>query len=306
MAPDAVKNLSTALNEIIRTLPVRSGTNPTETDSPQPAVIADPVTPLLGRSPAGQEQSQSSEESPKTSDPDDPGTDGTTLAAIAGSDSIARSRSLHDRPGPEDRAARTSAPTEPLLLDPAGESAGQPRPDHTNSLIGGRALAIPGSEEGSVSTAETASIAVVGRPAIGGPAATSGQRSVDRSDLIHADLSVGSAFAGVQTVGTPSRGDENSPRTEPAPQSLASIGSIGRSEEPYDLAAGPSSPASWGETSGADLTSRRDAAPGVPQAGQSSNDTARTNTLLEQILDELRRAQQSTYTASARSVYPER
>src|SRR5258708_7866592 len=68
MAPDVVKNLSTALNESIRTLPVWSGTNPTETDSPQPAVvISAPATPLLGRSTAAQEQSHSSEESPKSS-----------------------------------------------------------------------------------------------------------------------------------------------------------------------------------------------------------------------------------------------
>jgi hypothetical protein len=306
MAPDAVKNLSTVLNEIIRTLPARSGTNPAVAVSPQPTGLADPATPLLGRSPSAQERSHSSEESPTTSDPADPGTDGTKPASNAGSDSIPLPRSLHDRPGPEDRAVRTSAPTGPLLLDRAGEPSGQARPDHTKSIVDRRALAIPGSAEDSVSAAETASIAVVGRAATGIPEATSGQRIDDRSDLIHAGLSVGSAFAAVQTAGTPTPGGENPPRMEPAPQGLGLIGSIGWSEEPYDRAAGPSAPASWGEPAGDDLTSHRDAAPGVTQAGQSSNDTARTNTLLEQILDELRRTQQPSYAASARSVYPER
>jgi hypothetical protein len=296
MAPDAVKSLSAALNEIIRTLPVRSGTKPTETDTPRSDVLAAPATPLLGRSSAPQEHSQSSEETPEMSNP---GADGTTSAANAGSDSIPLTRGLQG-PGPEDRAARTGAPTELLLHDRVGESTGQARPDHTNSLAAGQGLAIP------VSAAETASIAVVGQAAIGVPAATSGQRVVDRSGLIHADPSVGSAFAAVQTAGTSTSGDGNPPRTEPVPQSLTSIGSIGWREEPYDRAAGPSSPSSWGEPSGADLSSHRDAAPGVPQAGQSSNDSARTNTLLEQILDELRRTQQSSYAASARSVYPER
>jgi hypothetical protein len=57
---------------------------------------------------------------------------------------------------------------------------------------------------------------------------------------------------------------------------------------------------------GGDSFSSHDGVGAGPDDSRSGGDMSRTNTLLEQILDELRRHEQPSYVQSGRSVDPER
>jgi hypothetical protein len=82
-------------------------------------------------------------------------------------------------------------------------------------------------------------------------------------------------------------------------------GLLGLSEEPFESgSASSNSSTSMGDPSGGDSFSSHDGA-GADDS-RAGGDMTRTNTLLEQILDELRRNGQPTYVQSGRSVDPER
>jgi hypothetical protein len=82
-------------------------------------------------------------------------------------------------------------------------------------------------------------------------------------------------------------------------------GLLGFSEEPFESrSASSNSSGSMGDPSSGDSFSGQDGA--GAEDSRAGGDMTRTNTLLEQILDELRRHGQPTYVQSGRSVDPER
>jgi hypothetical protein len=88
---------------------------------------------------------------------------------------------------------------------------------------------------------------------------------------------------------------------------VPAAGLLGRSEEPFEgSSASSNSSISMGGQIGGDSFSSHDGGGAAQDDSRTGGDMTRTNTLLEQILNELRQNAQPAYVQSSRSVYPER
>jgi hypothetical protein len=195
-----------------------------------------------------------------------------------------------DRPGNLDDTERTG-PTQ-TTGNPSHESTSVP------TEIGSRA----GSEDTTHDLNFTPASAGVGQEDSRTPLAASVPLTVESHMAPGHMAGVGSRDAPAEQSGdgVEARGEASMER-----MTVPASGLLGLSEEPFGSASASSnSSTSMGDPSGGDSFSSHDGA-GADDS-RAGGDMTRTNTLLEQILDELRRHGQPTYVQSGRSVDPER
>jgi hypothetical protein len=196
-----------------------------------------------------------------------------------------------DRPGA--LAEEKTGPTKTAGNLPHGSES-------THALIGALTGSVDTSHDRNFTPASTG----VGNDISQTPLSASGPLVVD-SHIAPGDVGgVASRDASMEESGTGvlARGETSMER-----MTVPASGLLGRGEDPFESASSSSnSSASMGGQIGGDSFSSHDDVGAGPDDSRAGGDMTRTNTLLEQILDELRRHEQPSYVQSGRSVYPER
>jgi len=295
-AHPAADDLSRTLRDLIRSLPGRPGTPPAA-----PAGVADVGAPLpderLGSSrgphAAGEEVIRPDQAGPGQASLAPPGVlDAPPPAGTAAAGPAGRGGGVE--------ATVTAPPLDILRADPAG--SGSPRTAPSESLALGPA---PPPAVGGMMFELAAD---VGRTAPGGEDAAGAMSSgmtdgvVPSGDLLAAAGRGAAPSSPATDVGAGPAGPGGGAW---GPETVPSVGLIRGYDEAPGRGPDPSAASGgWGDPSADPAAALApNATPG--EAGAQPADLSRTNALLEQILEELRR-QQPSYVASGRSVYPER
>jgi hypothetical protein len=276
------------LKDLIQSLPRRPGASSASAPGSAPEGIAGVATPTFEDLPAGERRAKSGEDDLSLATGSTPtGAGRGDSPAVGGYEAGSSARPDLWRAGGE--GVTTVALAAPLSAARDGEQAGQPPVNGNRADVGGTS----GGQADGGSNPFAAEAAMIGVAAVAiaagvDPSADLGRRGSpsDRATIEPATT------GGVPAAWTPET------------VAVGQIGPAGRNDEGFDRAS--ASATSWGGASGGDpfATDYGNASPAVE--GPSGVDMGPTNALLGQILDELRRHQQSASISSGRSVYPER
>jgi hypothetical protein len=223
----------------------------------------------------------------------------------------------------QDRSALSMQRETDSLATPGHGSSGEPRADRPGELLeektgptetagnlppGSESVpALIGSLAGSVDTSHDRNFT---------PASTGVGNDISRTSLAASVPLVDSHMTPGDVGGVASRdarmeesGNSIAARGESSMERMTvpASGLLGRGEDPFESASASSNSSdSMGSQIGGDSFSSHDGVGAGPDDSRAGVDMTRTNTLLEQILDALRRHEQPSYVQSGRSVYPER
>jgi hypothetical protein len=233
----------------------------------------------------------------------------------AGPSAMAGHEDAAPRPdfGPSDRREEvvTISSASPLQGGLDGEPAGYPNPDRSRDLIEGPAIGpvspgagdwADGGESLGGRIVEGARHSLADFP-MAGVAAAAVARSIESPPDLERLRSRSDRSPGESAT----RGSASVSGAAPETVAVGLVGPASRHDDSFDRASGePASATNWGGSSCDDPFGGRHGTASAADEGPAGVDLSATNALLGQILDELRRHQQSAPIASGRSVYPER
>lgn len=284
------EQLARTLKDLFQSLPRRPGVTSESAPASAPGGVAGVAAPTFEDFPSDERRAKFGEDSPglgTESASTGPGGGDSPAMGGHGEDSFARP----DLCQGGDTA--TVALVTPISAVPDGETTGTPPADGNEADAGGTSGGLATPSPSPFAAESTMIGADAGAIAAGvGPAADLGR--------------LGSPSAGA-TIEATAQGGTPAAWSSPETVAIGSIGLVGHNAEGFDPTLSSSTSAmTWGGVSGGVpfATANGTVSPGGE--GPSGLDLGPTNALLGQILDELRRHQQSAPIVSGRSVYPER